>query len=158
MTIKKTIIIKNRDDHCCYNSNDDDNDDCRTVFDVLFSVYYVRTLQRKDEFVWNSIIYAYTCRMWQNSKHTYTHDCWFVSVFQEKKTEKQRKNDDVSTTTLLLLLLLFGRASERTERVRQQREKLGRLAAATERKSLRVCDGNRVRRKKTKRKSDSSMY
>jgi hypothetical protein len=48
--------------------------------------------------------------------------------FNKKKTEKQKKNDDVSTT------LLLGRASERTARVKQRREKLGRLAAATERK------------------------
>lgn len=47
--------------------------------------------------------------------HTYTHDYWFVSVFQEKKYREAKKNDDVSTATLLLLLLLFGRASERAD-------------------------------------------
>lgn len=51
MTIKKTIMMSNGDDHCCCNLNDDNNGDCRTVFDVLFSVYYVRTWQRKYDFV-----------------------------------------------------------------------------------------------------------
>ncbi len=115
MTIKKTIIMNNRRDHWYSNLNDDyndDNDDCRIVSDVLFSVYYVYTWQKKYDFVWNSIIYAYTSRMWQNNKHTYTHiythDYWFVSVFQQKKNREAKKKrrcvDDVTA-----------RASERAD-------------------------------------------
>ncbi len=118
MTIKKIIIMNNRRDHWCSNLNDDskdDNDDCRIVSDVLFSVYYVHTLQKKYDFVWNSSIYAYTSRMWQNNKHTYIYMYARLLVcfsFSTKKTEKQKKTDDVSTT---LLLGVAARASERAD-------------------------------------------
>ncbi len=45
--------------------------------------------------------------------YIYTHDYWFVSVFQQKKPRsKKKKNDDVSAT---LLLAVAARASERAD-------------------------------------------
>jgi hypothetical protein len=73
--------------------------------------------------------------MWQNNKHTHTHIRTTTGLFQffNKKTEKQQKKTTMCRRCYRLLLLL-GRASEQTGRVKQRREKLGRLAAATERK------------------------
>jgi hypothetical protein len=74
-------------------------------------------------------------RCGKNNKHTNTQIHTIAGLFQvfnKKKIEKQekkKKNYDVSA-----MLLLLGRTSERTRRVQQRREKLGRLAADTERK------------------------
>lgn len=73
--------------------------------------------------------------MWQNNKHThaYTHDYWFVSVFQQKNREarkKKKKNDDLSAT---LLLAVAARASERADGVGE----------TTKREAWRTSSGNR---------------
>jgi hypothetical protein len=74
-------------------------------------------------------------RCGKNNKHTHTHDYWFVSGFQQKKTGKQeKKRKTMMCRRRYCLLLLLERTSERTGRVQQRREKLGRLVAATERK------------------------
>jgi hypothetical protein len=73
--------------------------------------------------------------MWQNNKHAHTHIRTTTGLFQffnKKKTEKQKKT--TMCRRCYCLLLLLGQASERTGWVKQRREKLGRLAAATEKK------------------------
>ena len=81
---------------------------------VLFLMYYfpfITCIHDRKNMIWSEILsFMHTLlEMWQNNKHThiYTHDYWFVSVFQQKKTEKQKKRRCVDDVT--------ARASERAD-------------------------------------------
>ncbi len=84
---------------------------------VLFLMYYfpfITCIHRRENMIWSEILsFMHTlleCGKITNT-HTYTHDYWFVSVFQQKKP-RSKKNDDVST---MLPLAVAARASERAD-------------------------------------------
>ncbi len=105
---------------------------------VLNLMYYfpfitcVHGREKKDELVWNSIIYAYTSRMCQNNKHTHIYARLLLCFsFSTKKTPRSKKR--AMCRRRYCLLLLLGRARERTDGVGE----------TTKRKAWSTSSGNR---------------
>ena len=105
---------------------------------MLFSVYYVCTWYRKTEniskilssFFFYTNRFAELVRIISTHRHTRLLACFRFST--KKTEEKEKKRKTMMCRRRYCLLLLLGRTSERTGRVQQRREKLGRLAAVTE--------------------------
>lgn len=131
---------------------------------VLFLMYYFPSntcIHRRENMILSEILSFMRTLLWCGKiTNTHTHIRTTTGLFQffNKKTEKQEKKRKKTTICRrrYYLLLPLGRASERTGWVKQQKEKLGGLVVATERKSLHVYGSNRVREKAKKKKSDVS--
>ena len=102
MTIKKIIImIMNcRRDHWYNSLNDDDyNNDCRIVPDMLFSVYYVCTLYRKTEniskilssFFFYKNRFAELVRIISTHRHTRLLACFRFSTKKNREARKKKE-------------------------------------------------------------------
>ena len=126
---------------------------------VLFLMYcfpFITCVHCREKMILSEILsFMHTLGECGKIANTHTHTRTTTGLFQffkKKKTEKQKKTMMCRRQRYCCCCCCSDeRASERTARVKQQREKLGRLAAATERKSLRVCDSNRVRKKRRER-------
>ncbi len=107
---------------------------------VSFLMYYfpfITCIHRRANMILSEIL-SFMHTLLECGKITNTHIYIYARLLVCFSFSTKKKREAKKTTMcrrLYCLLLLLGRASERTGRMKQRREKLGRLAAVTERKN-----------------------